>query len=58
MALDYGNYGIFLIMGYAGYISSTVGHPWQPKLNFHKPENQILTSGHKIPHPKLKTQVS
>ena len=36
MALDYGNYGIFLIMGYAGYISSTVGHPWQPKLNFHK----------------------
>ena len=25
--LDYGNYGIFLIMGNAGFISSTVGPP-------------------------------
>ena len=25
MTLDYGNYGIFLIMGNAGFISSTVG---------------------------------
>ena len=27
MTLNYGNYGIFLIMGYAGLMSSTVGGP-------------------------------
>ena len=34
MTLDYGNYGIFLIMGNAGFISSTVHllALWQPAL--------------------------
>ena len=30
MTLDYGNYGIFLIMGNAGFISSTVGASSRP----------------------------
>ena len=34
MALDYGNYGIFLIMGNAGFITSTV---------FGKRSDEILT---------------
>ena len=27
--LNYGNYGIFLIMGHAGFCPSTVWSPWQ-----------------------------
>ena len=30
-ALNYGNYGIFLIMGHAGFVSSTVLLRWLPK---------------------------
>ena len=30
MTLDYGNYGIFLVMGNAGFASSTVGITLRP----------------------------
>ena len=37
MTLDYGNYGIFLIMGNAGFISSTVVEVVDP--HFEKPQS-------------------
>ena len=40
----YGNYGIFLIMGYAGFVSSTV--PLQGKLRVPTPRNLTPGPGH------------
>ena len=48
MTLGYGNYGMFLIMGKAGFISSTVGMAWNRG-------GRVLRWGpcHKVPFSRI-----